>query len=121
MTTRGAKPMPGLTPRERDCLMVIVSFLKEHKRPPLRDELKTALCLKSNANITRLLAGLVRKGYITADRMPIDRRAVPLPLVIAAQEMFGELCALYSHVAEPYKDRARAKIERWEAIMKGAI
>jgi SOS-response transcriptional repressor LexA len=84
-----------LTPREQDCLDLIVTAADALGCSPSVEELRVGLALASTSGVTRLLDSLERQGAITRER----HRARSI-IVLADQPAYTEaaLHALPSHV-----------------------
>lgn len=53
-----------LTDRQRDCLLIVQTSIRETGRAPSYDELCTGLGISSKSTVMRLLRGLESRGYI---------------------------------------------------------
>lgn len=66
--TRGRPRTPGLTPRESDCLAVIVAHWQAHSTGPSRREIAAALGLRSTCSVQVLVDRLADKGLVKRGR-----------------------------------------------------
>jgi len=65
-----------LTDRQRDCLLIVQSSIRETGRAPSYDELCIGLGITSKSTVMRLLRGLESRGYIR--RVKGKHRAIEL-------------------------------------------
>jgi len=100
---------PGLTRKQRDCLVFIDSYIRTHHISPSYEEIADGIGLRSKANIVRLIAALRYRGYVSnashASRS-IKVLAAPRPGLLAT---FNDMHAVFSEVVDSFPDEFAAK------------
>lgn len=70
-------PEMSLMPRQRDALVFIARYITAHKGvAPSFDEIATELDIRSKSGVSRIVAGLEARGYITY--LPNKPRSITL-------------------------------------------
>lgn len=67
-------PVPGLTPKMKDCLDFIRDFQTGHSFSPSYEEMMLGLGYHSKSNVHRLVSSLVRRGALI--RLPNRARSL---------------------------------------------
>lgn len=68
--------MMGLTPKQRDCLDFLRSYIAERGVAPSQEEISAALGMKSKSAATQFLDALESRGHI--NRLPGKARAIEI-------------------------------------------
>lgn len=103
----------NLTPRQRDLMRYLQSYVDEFGCAPTNQEITDALRLKSKAGTQRLLNGLEERGWLT--RIPHRARAItilkrlPDPERRDVVELLAEAERLYSSYGFLANDKACGK------------